>query len=108
MQKHHALHSYLLVRAKPRFTMSRRQRTTPLDEENSIPPTLSFLIALNHERLEVWFKGHEDRIQTFLIKITRKQMIIPKVLCLSCLRVKNFGTLEQHFKSKKLRLLLNF
>jgi len=94
------LHSYLLVRAKPRFTMSRRQKTTPSNEENSILPTLSFPVALNHGRLEVWFEGHEDRIQTFLIKITRKHMIIPKVLCLSWLRAKNFGTIEQHFKSK--------
>jgi len=42
-------------------------------------------------------------IQTFLIEITRKQMIIPKVLRMSWLKVENFGTLEQHLKSKKLK-----
>jgi len=30
-------------------------------------------------------------------------MIIPKMMRLSWLRVENFGTLEQHFKSKKLK-----
>jgi len=73
--------------------MPRRQRTTPSNEENSTPPTPSSLIALNNGRLEAWFEGHEDMIQTFLIEITRKQMIFPKVLRLSWLRVENFGTL---------------
>jgi len=83
--------------------MPHRQRTTPSNKENSTLPTSSSLIALNHGRLEDWFEGHEDRIQTFLIEITRKQMIIPKVLHLSWLKAENFGTLEQHLKSKKLK-----
>jgi len=91
--------SYLLARARPRFTMPRRQRTTPSDEENSTPPTSSSPITLNHGRLESWFEGCEDRIQTFLIKITRKQIIIHKVLRLSWMRVENFWTLQQHLKS---------
>ena len=96
----------MLVRSRPRFIMPHKQRTTPSDEENSIPPTSSSLIALNHGRLEEWFEGHEDRIQTFLIEITRKQMILPKVLCMSWLRVENFGTLKQHLKSQKLKTFL--
>ena len=99
-------HSYLLLRARPRFTMPRRQRTPISDEENSTPPTSSSLIAFNHGRLEARFKGHEDRIQTLLIQITRKQMITPKVLHLSWLRTKNFGTLEQHLKSQKLKIFV--
>jgi len=66
--------------------MPRRQRTTPSDEEISTPPTSSSPIALNHGRLEEWFEGHEDRIQTFLIEMNRKQMIFPKVICMSWLR----------------------
>jgi len=86
--------------------MLRRQRTTPSDEENSNAPTPSFPIALNHGRLEAWFEGHKDRIQTFLIEITRKPIILPKVFRMSWLRVENFGTLEQHLKSKKLKTFL--
>jgi len=56
--------------------MPHRQRNAPSDQENFIPPTSSPHIALNHGRLEAWFEGHEDRIQTFLIEITRKQIII--------------------------------
>jgi len=99
-------HSYMLIRAKPKFTMPRRQRTTPSDEENSTRPTSSPQIALNHGRLEAWFEVHEDRIQTFLIEITRKQIILPKVIRLSWLRIENFGTLEQHLKAQKLKTFL--
>jgi len=73
--------------------MPRRQRNAPSDEENSTPPTSFSLIALNHGRLESWFKGLEDRIQTFLVEITRKQIINPKMLRLSWLSVENFDTL---------------
>jgi len=59
-------HSYLLVRARPIFTMPRRQGMTPSDEEDSTPPISSSPITLNHERLETWFEGHEDRKQMIL------------------------------------------
>jgi len=88
------------------FTMLRRQRTTLSDDENSTPLTSSSPNALNHGRLEVWFEGHEDIIQTFLIEINRKQIILPKVIRMSWLRVENFGTLEQHLKAKKLKTFL--
>jgi len=61
---------------------------------------------LNHGRLEEWFEGHKDRIQTFLIEINRKQMILPKVICMSWLRAENFGTLEQHLKAQKFKTFL--
>jgi len=80
--------------------MPRRQRTTSSDEEISTPPTSSSLISLNHGRLEEWFEGHEDRIQNVLIEINMKQMILPKVICMSWLRTKNFGTLEQYLKAQ--------
>jgi len=86
--------------------MPRRQRTTPSYEEISIPPTPSSPIALKHGRIEEWFEGHEDRIQIFLIEINRKQMILPKVICMSWLRAENFGTLEQHLKAQKLKTFL--
>jgi len=88
--------------------MPRRQRTSPSDDENSTLHIPSSPIALNHGRLEAWFEEHEDRIQTFLIKITRKKIILPKVLCMSWLRAKTFGTLEQHLKAQKLKNSLNF
>ena len=64
------------------------------------PPTPSFPIALNHGRLEAWFEGHEDRIQTFLIEIIRKQIILSKVIRMSWMKAENFDTLEQHLKAK--------
>jgi len=86
--------------------MPRRQRTTPLNDENSTPPTPSSPNALNHGRLEVWFEGHEDIIQTFFIEINRKQIILHKVIRMSWLRAKNFDTLEQHLKAQKLKTFL--
>jgi len=86
--------------------MPRRQRTTPSDDESSTPPTPSSLNALNNGRLEVWFKGHEDKIQTFLIEINWKQIILPKMIHMSWLRVENFGNLEQHLKVKKWKTFL--
>jgi len=47
---------------------------------------------MNQGRLEIWFEGHEDKIQTFLIDINRKQIILPKVIH-AWLRVENFGNL---------------
>ena len=52
------LHLYLLVRAKPRYIMPRRQINVPFDEEISTPPTPSSSIVGNHGRIEVWFEGH--------------------------------------------------
>jgi len=49
---------------------------------------------MNHGKFEAWFEGYEDRIQSFLIEITRKQIIIRKVLCFSWLRVENFEALQ--------------
>jgi len=59
-----------------------------------------------HGRLEAWFKGHKEKIQVFLIKITRKQIIIPKVLCFSLLRVESFGALQQKQRTHKLEAFL--
>jgi len=73
------LHSYLLVNAKPQHRMSHKERNMQSDEEISNPYTPTFPVAENHGRLEAWFKGHEDKIQVFLIEITHKQIIIPKV-----------------------------
>ena len=61
---------------------------------------------MNQGRLEVWFEGHEDRIQTFLIEINRKQIILPKVIHISWLGAENFGNLKQHLKAKKLKTFL--
>jgi len=78
--------------------MPKRQRTTPSDDESSIPPTSSSANALNHGRLEVWFEDHEDIIQTFLIEINRKQIIILKVIHMSWLNCfKVFG--HGHYKT---------
>jgi len=41
-----------------------------------------------------------------MIEINRKQMILPKVIRMSWLRVENFGTLEQHLKAQKLKTFL--
>jgi len=51
---------------------------------------------MNQGRLEIRFEGQEDRIQTILIEINRKQIIRPKVIRMSWLRAENFGNLEQH------------
>jgi len=51
--------------------MPRRSRTNPSDDESSTPPTPSSPNAMNQARLEVWFEGHEDRIQTVFIEIKR-------------------------------------
>ena len=61
---------------------------------------------MNQGRLEIWFEGHEDRIQTFFIEISRKQIILPKVIRMSWLRAKNFGNLEQYLKAQKLKTFL--
>jgi len=61
---------------------------------------------LNHGRLKAWFEGHEERIQTFLIKITRKQIILPKVLRMSWLKAENFVILEQYLKAQILKTFL--
>jgi len=86
--------------------MPRRQQTTPSNDENSTPPTISSPNALNHGRLEVWFEGHEDSIQTLLIEINRKQIILRKVIHMSWLKVENFGTFEKHLKAQKLKIFL--
>ena len=91
--------SHLLVRAKPTFHPAWRSRTTLSDDESSTPPTPSSPNAMNQGRLEVWFEGHEERIQTFLIEINRKQIILPKVIHMSWLMVENFGKIEQHLKA---------
>jgi len=74
--------------------MPRRSRTTLLDDESSTPPISSSPNAMNQGRLEVWFEGHEDKIQTFLSEIDRKQIILPMVTRMSWLRVENFGNLK--------------
>jgi len=61
---------------------------------------------MNQGRLEIWFEGHKDKIQTFFIEINRKQIILPKVIRMSWLRAENFGNLEQHLKTKKLKTFL--
>ena len=61
---------------------------------------------MNQGRLEIWFEGHEDRIEIFLIEINRKQIIIHKVIRMSWLRAENFGNLEQHLKTQKLKTFL--
>jgi len=94
LHKHHALALSSTSKSQTYNSPCLRQRKTPSDDENSTPPTPSSPNALNHGRIEVWFEGHEDRIQTFLIEINRKQIILPKWL-----RVENFGTLEQHLKA---------
>ena len=86
--------------------MPRRSRTAPSDDESSTPPTPSSPNAMNQGRLEIWFEGHEDRIQTFFIEINRKQIILPKVIHMSWLRAENFGNLEQHLKAQKLKTFL--
>jgi len=100
------LHSNLLVRAKPRYIMPYRQINVQSNEEISSPPTPSSLIDVNHGKLEAWFEGHEDRIQTSLIEITRKQIIITKVLRFSWLRAENFKVLHQHLKKQKFNTFL--
>jgi len=42
--------------------MPKRSRTTPSDDESSIPPTSSSPNTMNQGRLEVWFEGDEDKI----------------------------------------------
>jgi len=66
--------------------MPRRSRAAPSDDESFTPPISSSPNAMNQGRLEIWFKGHEDIIQTFLIEINRKQIILPKVIRMSWLR----------------------
>jgi len=48
--------------------MSRRSRAAPSDDESSTPPTPSSPNVMNQGRLEIWFEGQEDKIQTFLIR----------------------------------------
>jgi len=54
---------------------------------------------MNQGRLEVWFEGHEDKIQTFLIENNRKQIILLKLISMSWLRAENSCNLEQHLKT---------
>ena len=80
--------------------MPRRQRTTTSDDESSTLPTSSSPNAMNQGRLEVWFEGYEDRIQTFLIEINSKQVILPKVIYMSWLKQKTLETLSNISKLK--------
>ena len=64
---------------------------------------LAFLFA---SKSQTYISPCLEDHQTFLIEINRKQIILPKVIRMSWPRAENFGNLEQHLKTKKLKTFL--